>query len=124
MVPLFQTQAVAGLLEKATADAERAVGAALDARKLGQPGGGLLAGPAGRSAAVPAAKRQVPLRVPPLMSRVCQTAQHSAGSTASSCHHKSRASACWWMGVFMFPKAQLQWCTRYVPEDIWRGSRH
>ena len=49
------------LLQRQVAEVERAFGAALDARKLNQAAGGLLAGPAGRAAAaVPAAKRQVP----------------------------------------------------------------
>ena len=52
-------QAVAGLLERGAGDAERALAAALDTRKLNQAAAGLLAGPAGRSASVPAAKRQV-----------------------------------------------------------------
>ena len=63
-------QAVAGLVERHAAEAEAALAAAVDARKLQSAAGGLLSGAAGRSAAVPAAKRQVhPYveHIPPLL---------------------------------------------------------
>lgn len=52
-------QAVDGLLDRQVADVERSLSAALDMRKLNQAAGGLLAGPAGRTAAAPTSKRQV-----------------------------------------------------------------
>lgn len=52
-------QAVDGLLDRQVADVQQAMAAALDPRKLNHAAGGLLAGPAGRAATVPASKRQV-----------------------------------------------------------------
>lgn len=92
------SQAVAGLIERQAADAEAALAAAVDARKLHSAAGGLLSGAAGRSAAVPAAKRQVHSRHLP------------------SCHHLLTAKG---QGASMVVYVPKTWTSNHL--CVWKA---